>query len=149
MASSESIARDQWVEETRTLSASEEAFKAYVELERFVVDHTDLIGTYRRNTKGESHYATFNGSAQGKCSIIQMFNGRCELIWKWRKAIPGMSSEQHREINEAMDRFRESLDGSPEKSWEQVKVLTLGVPRVQESLRSVAAEVLEVMERDS
>jgi len=74
-----------------------------------------------------------------------MYAGQCELIWKWRKEIPGMSSEQHRKINDAFDRCRESLDGSPDKSWERVNVLAMGVPRVQEALRVLSNTLLEVM----
>lgn len=145
MASSIDISRDEWLKEIETKSPSDQAYEAYVKLERFVIERTDLLGTYRRNTGGQSHHATFNGSAMGHCSVIQILAGRCELMWKWKKAIPGMTMEQHAEINNALDRFRKSLGGSKEKSWEHVNVLRLGVSQVQEALRVVSGEVLGIM----
>lgn len=139
------VTRDEWLKEMSNLSPSDKAFEAYVELEEFVVGHTALTATYRRNKRGQSHYATFNGSVDGHCSVSQILAGRCELIWKWKKSIRGITPDQHLAINETLDRFRLSLDGSKLKSWEQVKVLRLGKTRVKDALAVAANELVAIM----
>lgn len=139
------IPRDEWLTEMAKLSPSTAAFEAYVELEEFVVDSTELTATYRRNKRGQSHYATFNRSVDGHCSVVQIFGGHCELIWKWKKAVPGITPDQHHAINEVFDQFRLSLDGSKKVSWEHVKVLRLGTSRVKEALALAANELVTIM----
>lgn len=139
------IPRKDWVAETKKLSLSPEEGDAYIELEKSVVADKLLEATYRRNPRGQSHFATFNGSAKGRRSVIQIYGGRCHLMWKSTKPIPGMTREQNKAIREALDRFRVALGGSPERSWEQVNVLSLGTSRIQDALHRVSEELHKII----
>lgn len=137
---SKNISRDVWLTETEAKCRSNEEAQALVELEQFIVKHTGLLVTYRRNPGGISHFATFNGSVDGHCSVIQINNGECHLIWKWKNAIPGLMDEQHQRDNEAFDEFRQALGGR-EQSWQKIPVLDLGLTRIQDALRLVSEKL--------
>lgn len=139
------IEREEWVREMEERSPSPKAFETYIDLEQFVVEETCLLPTYRRNKQGKSHHAAFNGSIGGHVSIIQMYDGGCYLIWKWKPEIPGVTAEQHAAVNDALDRFCKCLDGDGSKSWERVKVLSIGCSRVKEALNQVARELADLI----
>jgi hypothetical protein len=141
------IERAEWVRETRGKLIDREAvFDAYQDLETFIVEHNLLNCTYRRANKGNSHFATFNGSARGHCSVIQIYNGQCQLIWRWLKPIPGISTDQHTAINEAFDCFRNSLSGSKTKGYEQAKVLAIGTDRIKNAIQRLSVRLNEIFD---
>ena len=139
------ISRDEWATETERLCPSAQAFTAYEQLERLVSEETEMDCSYKCVPRGQSDYCTFKGSVAGRIDIIQVYKGICQLNWRWKSKIPGLSEEQHGEINRIMDEFREGLNGKEGKGWETVKVLRLGVDNVQDAIKKVAADVEEVM----
>jgi len=68
------------------------------------------------------------------------------LIWRWRKKIPGKSPAQQAEVQVAFGDFRKALGGTEGKSWEQVDVLAIGVPRIQEALAIVSSKLNRILE---
>jgi hypothetical protein len=145
MAPTEEIPRADWLAETQRFCPSDTACDAYVALERYVVEKTPLLSTYRRNQHGKSHFATFCGSALGDCSVIQIYNGRCWLNWKWSPRKSGRSAKQVESINQAFEQLRLSLDGSKTKGWEQIKVVSLGLDRVKSALLKVSVDLVEAL----
>lgn len=139
------IDRGEWVREMEERSPSPRAFETYLDLERFVVEETSLLPTYRRNKQGKSHHAAFNGSAGGRVSVIQIYDGGCYLIWKWKKPIPGVSDEQHAAVNEALERFRKNLGSKSSLSYEKVKVLSIGSERVKGAISNVAEDLADLI----
>jgi hypothetical protein len=149
MAPSEEISRAEWLAETQRLCPSDPAFDAYVALERFVVEKTPLLPTYRRNQHGKSQFATFSGSASGRCSVIQIYNGRCWLHWKWSPGKSGRPAKQVESVNRVFEELRLALDGSKTKSSEQIKVVRLGLDRVKAALLKASVDLVEALKDDS
>ena len=139
------ITREQWERETERLCPSAQAFNAYLALEQFIAEHTDLKCTYNSVTRGKSAYATFHGTAGDKCSVIQMYKGQCQLNWRWKPKIAGLNEEERTRVDEAYEEFRASLDGKEGKGWETVKVLRLGEENVQEAVKKVADELVDII----
>lgn len=139
------ITRDDWARETERLCPSGLAYSAYVALERFIVEDTDLNVTYESVSRGKSDYATFHATAGEKFSIAQVYKGQCQLNWKVKPKIAGLSEEDRERVNQAYQLFREALDGKEGKGWETVKVLRLGEETVQEAVKKVADELGEIM----
>lgn len=144
MAQTIEIRQVEWHAEMET-KTHPDALKAYLALERYIIDYTDLKVTYRRNLSGNSHHATFCASARGHCCVIQVLNGSCELIWDWKSKIPGASKEKHDAVRGAFDRFRRSLGGK-KQGYEKVKVLSLGIERVQEAIKKVSDELNVILD---
>ena len=138
------ISREQWAKETERLCPSSQAFSAYEQLERTVVEETDMECTYKCVPRGQSDYCTFTGSV-GRVNIIQVYKGICQLNWRWKPKIPGLSEEQHAEVNRVMDEFRTELNGKEGKGWETVKVLRLGLENVENAIKKVATGVEEIV----
>lgn len=134
----EDITREQWERETERLCPSGQAYNAYVELEQFIVDNTDLTCTYKSVTRGKSDYATFHATAGAQCSVMQVYKGQCQLNWRWKPKITGLSEEEREEVNVVYEAFRAELTGKEGKGWETVKVLRLGEESVQEAVKKVA-----------
>jgi hypothetical protein len=105
------ITREQWEEETERLCPSGQAYHAYVDLEQFIVEATDLNVTYQKVARGKTDYATFLATAGDKCSIAQVYKGKCQLNWKLKSKVPGISDEQREQIDQAYEEFRVALDG--------------------------------------
>ena len=139
------ITREEWDRETERLCPSGQAYSAYVALEQFIVEETDLQVTYESVPRGKSDYATFYGSAGNHCNVIQVYKGQCQLNWKLKAKTAGLSEEQREQITEAYEAFRTTLDGQEGKGWETVKVLRLGEDTVQEAVKKVAGELLEIV----
>ena len=148
MAPSEEIPRSDWLAETQQLCPSDAAIDAYVALERYVVEKTPLLATYRRNKHGKSHFATFCGSALGQCNVIQIYKGRCWLNWKWTPDKSARPAKQVESINRAFEQLRFSLDGSKTKGWEQVKVVRLGLDRVKSALLKASVDLVAALNDD-
>jgi hypothetical protein len=139
------VTRDQWATETERMCPSMQAFNAYEQLERTASEETDLDCSYTLASRGQSSYCTFTGSVAGRINIIQVYKGICQLNWRWKPKIPGLTDEQHAEVNRVLDEFRASLDGKEGKGWETVKVLRLGVDTVEEALKKVVTDIEDVM----
>lgn len=144
MMAATDITREQWENETERLCPSPMAFNAYVGLEQYIVENTDLVCTYKSVPRGKSDYATFHGAA-GPCSVIQVYKGQCQLMWRWKPKITGITDEQREKIDEIYEEFRTSLSGKEGKGWETVKVLRLGEETVQEAVKKLADGLLEVL----
>ena len=139
------VTRDQWATETERLCPSMQAFNAYEQLERTVSEETELNCAYTLAARGQSSYCTFTGSVDGRINIIQVYKGICQLNWRWKPKIPGLSDEQHAEVNRVMDEFRMSLNGKEGKGWETIKVLRLGLDNVEDAIKKVANDIEGVM----
>lgn len=139
------ITREQWERETERLCPSARAFNAYLGLEQFIVENTELTCTYESVSRGKSDYATFHATAGDKCSIIQVYKGQCQLMWRWKPKISGLTEEEREKVDEVYEAFRESLDGKEGKGWETVKVLRLGEETVQEAVKKVADDLVEII----
>lgn len=139
------ITREQWAQETERLCPSGLAYSAYTELEQFIVEETDLNVTYQSVSRGKSDYATFHATAGDKLSVAQVYKGQCQLNWKVKPKITGLSSEEQEKVHQAYEEFRETLNGKEGKGWETVKILRLGEENVQEAVKKVAEELNEIM----
>jgi len=139
------ITREQWERETERLCPSAQAFNAYLALEQFIAENTDLKYTYNSVTRGKSDYATFHGTAGEKCSVIQVYKGQCQLNWRWKPKIAGLSEEERGRVDEVYEEFRASLEGKEGKGWETVKVLRLGEENVQEAVKKVADGLVDII----
>lgn len=145
MAANETITREQWDQETERLCPSPQAYNAYVELEQFIVENTDLTCTYEMVPRGKSDYATFHATAGPNCSIIQVYKGQCQLMWRWKPKISGITEEERAKVDEIYETFRATLNGKEGKGWETVKVLRLGEENVQDAVKQVAADLTEIL----
>lgn len=139
------ITREEWDRETERLCPSGQAYSAYVALEQYIVEETDLNVTYESVSRGKSDYATFHAFAGVHCSVAQVYKGQCQLNWKLKSKTAGLTEEQRELIGEAYDAFRNKLEGKEGKGWETVKVLRLGEENVQEAVKAVAGELLEIV----
>lgn len=139
------ITREQWERETERLCPSPQAFNAYLALEQFITEHTELTCTYNSVTRGKSDYATFHGTAGDKCSVIQVYKGQCQLNWRWKPKIAGLNEEERTRVDEVYEEFRATLNGKEGKGWETVKVLRLGEENVQEALKKVADDLVDII----
>lgn len=139
------ITRDDWARETERLCPSGLAYNAYVAIERFIVDDTDLSVTYESVPRGKSEYATFHATVGDKLSIAQVYKGICQLNWKPKAKISGLSDEDKTRVDLAYAEFRETLEGKEGKGWETVKVLRLGEETVQDAIKKVAADLSGIM----
>ncbi|MDG1874167.1 MAG: hypothetical protein P8J27_09660 [Mariniblastus sp.] len=142
---SEEITREQWERETERLCPSPQAYSAYVDLERFIAENTDLTCTYKSVPRGKSDYATFHGTAGSQCSVIQVYKGQCQLNWRWKNKISGLNEEEREQVNVVYEAFRDALDGKEGKGWETVKVLRLGEETVQEAVKKVADDLVGII----
>lgn len=135
------ISREQWEAETERLCPSALAYNAYVELEQFIVDNTELTCTYQSVSRGKSDYATFLATA-GDCHVAQIYKGQCQLNWRWKPKIDGLSDEERDRVDAVYEEFRETLNGKENKGWETVKVLRLGEDAVQDAVKKLADELV-------
>ncbi len=140
------ITREEWDRETERLCPSGLAYNAYVGLEQFIVEDTNLTVTYESVSRGKSDYATFHASAGDRCSIAQVYKGQCQLNWKIKPKISGLSDEDRERVQNAYEQFREALDGKEGKGWETVKILKLGEETVKEAVRRVAEELCDIVD---
>ena len=147
MAKTTEITREQWERETEHLCPSPQAFKAYIELEEFIVENTDLTCTYESVPRGKSDYATFYGTA-GDCNVIQVYKGQCQLMWRWKPKISGITEEERETIDQSYEKFRQKLSGKEGKGWETVKVLRLGEEMVQEAVKELADEIGPILSKE-
>ena len=138
------ITREEWLEETERLCPSDRAFDAYVALEEEICENTDLEVSYTSVSRGKSDYATFSAFA-GKCLVSQMYKGQCQLNFRWKGTMVGLSEEGKETLEAAYEKFRISLNGKEGKGWETVKVLRLGEAHVQEAVVELAGEVVAVV----
>ena len=138
------ITREEWDRETERLCPSGQAYSAYVALEQFIVEDTDLTVTYESVPRGKSDYATFHAFT-GDCSVAQVYKGQCQLNWKLKSKTSGLTEEQRELITEAYEVFRTKLEGKEGKGWETVKVLRLGEDNVQEAVKTIAGELCEIV----
>jgi hypothetical protein len=139
------ITREEWDRETERLCPSGQAYSAYVALEQFIVEETDLNVTYESVSRGKSDYATFYAFAGVHCSVAQVYKGQCQLNWKLKTKTAGLSEEQRELIGEAYEAFRTKLEGQEGKGWETVKVLRLGEDNVHEAVKAVAGSLCEIV----
>jgi hypothetical protein len=139
------ITREQWERETERLCPSARAYNAYVELEQFIVENTSLKCTYTSVTRGKSDYCTFYASAGDQCSVIQCYKGQCQLNWRMKPKIAGLSEEEREQVNVIYESFRTSLNGKEGKGWETVKVLRLGEETVQDAVKTLADDLTEIV----
>ena len=139
------ITREQWDMETERLCPSARAYNAYSALEQYIVENTDLKCTYMSVSRGKSDYATFHATAGEKCSVIQVYKGQCQLMWRWKLKIAGLSEEERERVNEIYEEFRVALEGKEGKGWETVKVLRLGEETVQEAVKKVADDLVDII----
>ncbi|MFT5302778.1 MAG: hypothetical protein ACI87E_001252 [Mariniblastus sp.] len=144
MAATE-ISREQWERETERLCPSGQAFNAYLGLEQFIVENTDLTCAYTSVTRGKSDYATFYASAGDKLAVIQVYKGQCQLNWRMKPKMASLTEEEHAECHNIYEEFRMSLTGKEGKGWETVKVLRLGEDEVQEAVKKLADNLLNVI----
>ncbi len=138
------ITREQWELETERLCPSGLAFNAYVELEQFIVDNTDLTCTYQSVQRGKSTYATFLATAGG-CNVAQIYKGQCQLNWRWKPKIAGLDDQERERVDEVFEEFRQSLNGKENKGWETVKVLKLGEENVHDAVKKLADDLCELV----
>jgi hypothetical protein len=148
MAAAIEITREDWARETERLCPSGLAYSAYVALEQFIVEDTDLKVTYESVQRGKSAYATFHATAGEKLSIAQVYKGQCQLNWKVKPNIAGLSEVGKGKVEQAFDAFRETLDGKEGKGWETVKVLRLGEETVLEAVKKVAEDLCDIFNSD-
>jgi hypothetical protein len=146
MASVE-ITREQWETETERLCPSALAFNAYADLERYIAENTDLNCSYQMVPRGKSSYATFLGTA-GNCNVIQVYKGQCQLNWRWKLKVPGTNEEERARVDEIFEEFRVTLNGKENKGWETVKVLRLGEEKVQEAVKVLADQLMEIIGKE-
>ena len=139
------ITREDWARETERLCPSGLAYSAYVAIETFIVEDTDLNVSYESVPRGKSDYATFHATVGEKFSIAQVYKGICQLNWKMKGKVSGLSDEDRERIDEVYDEFRTTLEGKEGKGWETVKVLRLGEENVQEAIKKVASDLGEIM----
>ena len=139
------ITREEWDRETERLCPSGQAYSAYEALEQYIVEETDLNVTYESVPRGKSDYATFHAFAGDHCSVCQVYKGQCQLNWKLKSKTAGLTEEQRELIGEAYEVFRTKLEGKEGKGWETVKVLRLGEENVQEAVKEVAGQLLEIV----
>ena len=140
------ITREQWVEETERLCPSDQAFEAYVALEEEIVKQTDLDISYLSVSRGKSDYATFAASA-GKFAVTQMYKGQCQLNWRYKGTMSGLTEEAREEVDSAYENFRSTLEGKEDKGWETVKVLRLGEEAVKDAVVKVAEDLVGVIKK--
>ncbi len=138
------ITREQWLEETERLCPSDRAYDAYVELEEQICENTDLDVSYMSVSRGKSDYATFSAFI-GKCAVAQMYKGQCQLNWRWKGTMPGLTEEGNSRLEEAYETFRTTLNGVEGKGWETVKVLRLGEDNVRDAVLALSTEIVEVV----
>ena len=143
------ITREQWDQETERLCPSPQAYNAYVDLEQFIVDNTDLTCTYQSVPRGKSDYATFHATAGPQCSVIQVYKGQCQLMWRWKPKISGITEEEREEVDRIYEEFRASLNGKEGKGWETVKVLRLGEETVQEAVKKLAEQLCSILGKEA
>ncbi len=139
------ITRDDWARETERLCPSGLAYNAYVAIEQFIVEDTDLTVTYESVSRGKSDYATFTATVGDKLNIAQVYKGQCQLNWKPKANISGLSDEDRERVDQAYDAFREALEGKAGKGWETVKVLRLGEVAVQDAIKKVSEDLGGIM----
>ena len=139
------ITREEWARETERLCPSGLAYNAYVALERFIVDDTDLTVTYQSVSRGKSDYATFLATAGDRCEIAQVYKGQCQLNWKLKSKVPGLSDDERERVEVAYNEFRSTLEGKEGKGWETVKVLRLGEDAVQDAVKKVAEDLCVIV----
>ena len=140
------ITREQWELETERLCPSGLAFNAYLELEQFIVENTDLTCSYQSVQRGKSAYATFLASA-GDCQICQIYKGQCQLNWRWKPKISGITDEERERVDEIFEEFRVALDGKENKGWETVKVLKVGEENVADAVKNLADQLCEIVDQ--
>ena len=138
------ITREQWEMETERLCPSGLAFNAYVDLEQFIVDNTELTCTYQSVQRGKSAYATFLATA-GDVPVCQIYKGQCQLNWRYKLKIDGLSEEERASVDEVFEEFRVALQGKENKGWETVKVLRLGEDNVHEAVKNLADQLCEIV----
>ncbi|MEL7496524.1 MAG: hypothetical protein AAFN77_02875 [Planctomycetota bacterium] len=138
------ITREQWELETERLCPSGLAFSAYLELEQYIVDNTELTCTYQSVQRGKSAYATFLATA-GDCHVCQIYKGQCQLNWRWKPKISGITEEERESVDTIFEEFRVALSGKENKGWETVKVLRLGEETVQDAVKNLAEQLLEIV----
>ena len=139
------ITREQWERETERLCPSPQAYNAYVELEQFITENTDLTCTYKSVPRGKSDYATFLATAGPQCTVIQVYKGQCQLNWRWKLKVAGLNEEERSQVDEVYETFRETLNGKEGKGWETVKVLRLGEENVHEAVKKVADDLVGII----
>jgi hypothetical protein len=139
------ITREQWERESERLCPSPQAFNAYVDLEQFIVENTDLTCTYEMVPRGKSDYATFHATAGPNCSVIQVYKGQCQLMWRWKPKISGATEEEREQVDASYEEFRATLNGKEGKGWETVKVLRLGEENVHEAVKIVADKLTAIL----
>ncbi len=137
---SEEVTRDQWAKETEKLCPSTQAFTAYEQLEQMVTEETQINCGYQRVQRGQNAYCTFSGKHAGM-DIIQVYKGICQLNWRCKPKIPGITEEQHEELNQAFEDFRTSLGGKEGKGWETIKVLRHGTETVEDVIRKLSESI--------
>lgn len=140
------ITREQWELETERLCPSGLAFTAYLELEQFIVENTDLTCTYQSVQRGKSAYCTFLATA-GNCNVCQVYKGQCQLNWRWKLKIPGITEEERTQVDEIFEEFRVALDGKENKGWETVKVLRLGEENVNDAVKVMADKLCAILQK--
>lgn len=140
------ITREQWEVETERLCPSGLAFNAYLELEQFIVENTDLTCSYQSVQRGKSAYATFLATA-GDCHICQIYKGQCQLNWRWKPKISGITDEERERVDEIFEEFRVALDGKENKGWETVKVLKVGEENVADAVKKLADQLCEIVDQ--
>ena len=133
--------------ETERLCPSALAYNAYNDLEKFIVENTDLKCTYQSVSRGKSDYATFLGQA-GNVNVIQVYKGQCQLNWRWKLKVPGTTEEERAQVDEIFEEFRLALNGKEDKGWETVKVLRLGEENVQEAVQVVAEKLMAIIGKE-
>ena len=95
--------------------------------------------------RGKSDYATFHATAGPQCSVIQVYKGQCQLMWRWKNKITGLDEEERERVNEIYEEFRSTLSGKEGKGWETVKVLRLGEENVQEAVKKLADDLTQII----
>lgn len=138
------ITREQWEMETERLCPSGLAFTAYFDLEQFIVENTDLTCTYQLVQRGKSAYATFLATA-GDVPVCQIYKGQCQLNWRYKLKITGLTEEDREAVNQVFEEFRLTLNGKEDKGWETVKVLRLGEENVHEAVKILADQLCELV----
>ena len=138
------ITREQWLEETERLCPSDRAYDAYVALEEVICADTDLDVSYMSVSRGKSDYCTFSAFI-GKCAVSQMYKGQCQLNWRWKGTMPGLTEEANDNLVEAFEEFRTTLNGVEGKGWETVKVLRLGEVNVQEAVVKLSEKIVAIV----
>lgn len=138
------ITREQWLEETERLCPSDQAYDAYVAVEEEIVENTDLDVSYMSVSRGKSDYCTFS-AFKGKFAVTQMYKGQCQLNWRWKGKMPGLTEEKEEEVVAAFEEFRTTLNGKEGKGWETVKVLRLGEDTVKEAVVKLSAVLVDAV----